>query len=601
MTLQAIRSLLVFTRPYPWAIPVLVLLGLAASLAEGLGIGLIIPLLDHMLQHSPEAESSGLLADMLRNAAALVGGDRMLLVLSVLIIALVALKTLILALNAIVSTSVIAQAMRDLRLALCQQLLAVGYEYFSRVPQGKLVNLLDSQTYRASEALRALTVMIGNLCTAVVFGALLLMLSWQLAAVVAVLVVPISLVVRFLAARAHTWGEQLVASYSELAQRILELLVAMRTIRIFNREAMEAQRFDAAAREVKGAYRRTEVLTELLPALVEFLYVPVFVAVLGVAWFLQVGIPTVLVFMLLLYRLQSPLKRLNTSRVTLASYAAGIAELQGLLDRSDKPYLKSGTKAFGRLREGVEFDRVTFSYLGSNAAAVTDVSMFLRAGTVNAIVGDSGAGKSTLIHLLCRLHDPQSGVVRVDGIDLRELDLASWRGGIAFAGQDAELLSGTVRFNIAFGVDEASDEEIEEAARIAQAHEFIVSLPRGYQAEVGPRGTRLSGGQRQRIALARAILCSPDILILDEATNAVDGITETAIQGAVERLSQETTLVLVAHRLSTLKRAQHVVVMRGGRIVQQGAPDELLAIPGPLAELYAAHDKLEDARSVGRQ
>jgi ATP-binding cassette, subfamily B, bacterial MsbA len=599
VTLQAIRSLLVFTRPYPWAIPLLVFLGLAASLAEGLGIGLIIPLLDQMLQSSAEAESSGPLAEVLRTIASFVGGDRALLVLSVLIIGLVALKTVIMAVDAMVSTSVIARAMRDLRLALCEQLLSVGYEYFSRVPQGKLVNLMDSQTYRVGEALRALTVLIGSLSTMVVFGVLLLMLSWQLTAVVVLLVVPVSLVVRVLAVRAHTWGDDLVRSYSDLAERVLELLVSMRTIRIFNREAMEARRFDAAAQDVRRAYRRTEVLNKLLPVLVEFLYVPVFVAVLGFAWFLQIGVPTVLVFMLLLYRLQNPMKRVNAYRVALASYAGGIRELQALLDRSDKPYLESGTRRLEQLHEGVEFDRVTFGYLGSDTAAVSDVSLTLRAGTVNAIVGDSGAGKSTLIHLLCRLHDPQSGVVRADGIDLRELDLPSWRARIAFAGQDADLLSGSVRFNIAYGVADADQEAIEEAARIAQAHEFIIELPGGYDAEVGPRGTRLSGGQRQRIALARAILCRPDILILDEATNAVDGVTETAIQGAIERFSSETTLVLVAHRLSTLKRAQHVVVMKGGRVVQQGPPDELLAIPGPLAELYAAHHHLEGGAQHG--
>jgi len=593
VTLQAIRSLLVFTRPYPWAIPVLVILGLAASLAEGLGIGLIIPLLDQMLQSSAAAESSGPLANFLRTIGSFVGGDRALLVLSILIIGLVALKTLIMAVDAIVSTSVIARAMRDLRLALCEQLLSVGYEYFSRVPQGKLVNLMDSQTYRVGEALRALTVLIGSLSTMVVFGVLLLMLSWRLTAVVVLLVVPVSLVVRVLAVRAHTWGDDLVKSYSDLAERVLELLVSMRTIRIFNREVMEARRFDAAAQDVRRAYRRTEVLNKLLPVLVEFLYVPVFVAVLGFAWFLQIGVPTVLVFMLLLYRLQNPMKRVNAYRVALASYAGGIRELQALLDRSDKPYLKSGTRRLEHLREGIEFDRVTFAYVGSDTAAVSDVSLVLRAGAVNAIVGDSGAGKSTLIHLLCRLHDPQSGVVRADGIDLRELDLQSWRTRIAFAGQDADLLSGSVRFNITYGVGDADQEAVEEAARIAQAHEFIIELPGAYDTEVGPRGTRLSGGQRQRIALARAILCKPDILILDEATNAVDGVTETAIQGAIERFSSETTLVLVAHRLSTLKRAQHVVVMKGGRVVQQGAPDELLAVPGPLSELYAAHHRLE--------
>ena len=594
MTLQAIRDLLVFTRPYPWAVPVLVVLGLAASLAEGLGIGLIIPLLDSMLQQPGQAEMPGPLAQLVQKTVRFVSDDYAIIVLGALIVALVALKTLILVLDAYVSTSVIARAMRDLRMGLCRQLLDVSYEYFARIPQGKLVNLLDSQTYRASEALRALTVMIGNLCTVVVFSALLLLLSWQLTLVVAALVVPVLLAMRVLASYAHVWGERLVSSYSDLAERILELLVSMRTIRIFNREAMEAERFDVAASRVKRVYRRTEMLHSVLPVLVEFLYVPVFIAVLGMAWQLQIGVPTVLVFMLLLYRMQNPLKILNSARVRLASYAAGICDLQALLERSDKPYLVSGPLSFDGLRESVEFDRVTFNYAGSDTAAVREVSLVLRAGTVNAIVGDSGAGKSTLIHLLCRLQDPQSGVVRADGIDLRDLNLAAWRARIAFAGQDAELVSGSVRFNIAYGVESATDEAVEEAARAAQAHDFILGLQDGYDSEVGPRGLRLSGGQRQRIALARAILRRPDILVLDEATNAVDGLTEMAIQGAVEQLAQGTTVVLVAHRLNTLKRAQHVIVMRAGRIVQEGGPHELLDMPGPLSELYAAHHRLEE-------
>jgi len=593
VTMQAIRDLLGFTRPYPWALPLLVVLGLAASLAEGLGIGLIAPLLDSLLQQSSQSQASGPLAEMLRRIASLVGGDRSRMVLSLLIVGLVGVKTAILAADVFLSISIIARAMRDLRVALARQLLSVGYEYFSRVPQGHLINLLDSQTYRASEALRALTTLVGGLCTAAVFGVLLLTLSWQLTLAVVLLVVPISLSVRVLASRAHEWGEQMMTAYSNLAERVLELLVAMRTIRIFNREELEARRFAAAADAVRLSYQRTETLQELLPAVAEFLYVPVFVAVLGISWSLGTDVPTVLVFIMLLYRLQAPLKRINTSRVILASYAPGIRELTALLERADKPYLVSGSRRIKQLRAGVEFDRVTFRYAGAKSAALDEVSLALKAGVVNAIVGDSGAGKSTLIHLLCRLHDPQAGAVHADGVDLRDLDLTDWRSRIAFAGQDAELLSGSVRFNIAYGVDEASDDAIVAAAQVAQAHEFIVGLEDGYDAEVGPRGMRLSGGQRQRVALARAILCRPEILILDEATNAVDGVTETAIQAALELVSKHTTIVLVAHRLNTLKRAQYVIVMKEGRLVQQGPPDELLSVPGPLQDLYAANSALE--------
>lgn len=596
MNFQAIRGLLEFTREYPWAVPVLVVLGLAASLAEGVGIGLLIPLLDGVLYGAAERTSaaSGPLAEMLQWFATVAAGERGMLFLGLIIVGLVALKTAILALDAVVSTGVIARAMRDLRVRLCDQLMRVGYEYFSRVPQGELVNLLDAQTYRASEALRALTVLIGSLCTMVVFGVMLLLLSWELTLVVALLVVPVSLTVRYLAGLAHGYGDRLVQSYTGLSGRILEILGAMRTIRVFNREKLETERFAAAAEEVRRSYMRTEIVNELLPPLVEFLYVPVFIAVLAIAWYMEVGVATVLVFLLLLYRLQNPLKRLNASRVTLAGYAAGIRDLQALLDTQGKPYTSSGDVIPGRLRGGIEFERVTFSYQGGGAAAVTDVTFTVRAGSVNAIVGDSGAGKSTVINLLCRLYDPASGTIRVDGVDLRDIDVHAWRSRVAFAGQDAELLSGSIRFNVAYGVDDVSDDRVQEVVRIAHADEFIDRLPDGLDTEVGARGGRLSGGQRQRIALARAILCRPDVLILDEATNAVDGVTEASIQAAIERLSRSTTIIIVAHRLGTLKRAENVIVMSGGRVVQQGAPEELLSAQGKLAALYAADRQLAD-------
>jgi ATP-binding cassette, subfamily B, bacterial MsbA len=583
-----LRDLLHFTRPYPWAIPVLAVLGVLASLAEGLGIGLIIPLLDGVLGAEGDADRSGPLAALLRSIAGLVDTEHSVTVLVLAIVGLVALKTLIVLADLTISTGVIARAMRDLRVALSRQLLALSYEYFARIPQGRLINLLDAQTYRASEALRALTVLIGSASTVLVFGVLLLLLSWQLTIVVALVGAPVSLAVRLLSKTAHRRGEELVDAYSDMADRILELLIAMRTIRIFNREALEAERFAAAARNVERSYRHTEILAGGLPAIVELLYVPVFIAVLAAAWYLDTGIPTILVFMLFLYRLQNPLKRLDANRVILATYASAVRDLRTLLDESDKPYLTSGTRRFERLVDSIEFDGVEFRYEGSDAAALAGVSLTLRAGTTTMLVGDSGSGKSTLINLLCRFYDPQAGAIRIDGVDLREFELTSWRARVAFAGQDADLMSGSVRFNIAFGVDNPTDAAIEAAARAAQAHDFICELPQGYATDVGPRGTQLSGGQRQRIALARALLCRPDLLILDEATNAVDSITEAGIQQALTAFAPDMTVLVVAHRLNTLHQADQVLVMRGGVIVQRGTPSSLLSADGALAALVEA-------------
>jgi subfamily B ATP-binding cassette protein MsbA len=218
--------------------------------------------------------------------------------------------------------------------------------------------------------------------------------------------------------------------------------------------------------------------------------------------------------------------------------------------------------------------------------AVSDLSFRIPKGAVFAIVGGSGAGKSTVIGLLCRLYDPQAGAIRVDGTPLAHLDLRSWRGRLAFAGQDGELLEGTVRENILYGAPSASDAEVIAAARQAHAHDFITELPQGYDTLLSPRGMNLSGGQRQRIALARALIRKPELLILDEATNAVDNVTELAIQETVEQLAGRCTMLIVAHRLGTIRRADHVLVMAGGRIIEQGQPGELLARGGEFLKLH---------------
>jgi subfamily B ATP-binding cassette protein MsbA len=588
MTGRSLHVLVSLTRGYPWALPVIVTLSLTASLAEGLGIGLIIPLLDIVLGGTEQVESSGPLSGYLRGLASFVEGEHAGLILIGAIFALIALKTFIAVSEVVISSRVIARAIHDLRLALATQLFAVSYEYFAGLSQGRLVALLDSRTYRAGEALRALANMITSICAVLVFGVLLLLLSWQLTLVVAIMVLPVSLVVRFLGHTAYKHGALLTRAVSGLSERILELLVSMRTIRLFNQEVLEQERFAEASTELRRTWWRSSAIGESVSALVELLYVPVFLAVIGFAWYLQMGVSSVLVFVGLLYRLQGPLRRLDASRVALASQAAAVLDVQSLRDQTDKPYLPSGDIRPDGLRDSIEFAHVTFRYAGSDVPALDDVSLVLKAGTITALVGDSGSGKSTLTNLLARLYDPHAGSIRADGVDLAQFDLRSWRSLLAFSGQDADLLTGTVRFNIAYGVDAATEAEVESAARAAQAHEFITQLPNGYATEVGPRGTQLSGGQRQRIALARAILRRPALLVLDEATNAVDGVTEIAIQNAIEQLGDGTTVLVVAHRLNTVSRADQVIVMRAGRIVQQGTPQELRAVPGLFADLYAA-------------
>jgi ATP-binding cassette, subfamily B, bacterial MsbA len=273
--------------------------------------------------------------------------------------------------------------------------------------------------------------------------------------------------------------------------------------------------------------------------------------------------------------------------VKLVSLSASVENVLALLDRSDKPYLTPGTVRHTGLKDAIRLDHVTFHY-DSDAAkpALEDVSITIPARKTTALVGPSGAGKSTIVKLLLRFYDPTHGEVYVDERPLRELDLESWRSRISLVSQDVFVFNVPIRDNIAYGRLDASEEEIVAAARKADAHEFIMQLPDGYDTLVGDRGVRLSGGQQQRITLARAILRDPEVLILDEATNSLDSISEKLIQDAIDTMSRDRTVVVVAHRFSTIERADQIVVLEDGHVREQGDLQRLLRLNGLFSRLH---------------
>jgi subfamily B ATP-binding cassette protein MsbA len=585
MTRDALLILFGFARPYRGAIPVLVALGVIASLAEGFGIGLLIPVVSAML----EVDSSGPagpFAKAMEAVGTVAQGNSRLLLLSALIGSLVALKTLVLVANVRLAAAVNGSVTRDLRVGLCSRLLTMDYGAFRAYDSGRLMNLLDVQTYRTSEALMHAVSLLTAACFLAVFTTLLLLISWQLTLLVMAVAVPVSMFVRYRTRRAQSMADALLGRNASLSGRILELLGAMRTIRIFGQEAAEVERFRRAADEARRAFVRTETTTWTVVPVVELLYVPLFLAVLAYAWFSDLGVPSLLAFLVLLYRMQPQLSRIDYARVSLAGYAPGMRELDVLLRADGTGSTRSGSRRLVGISQGIEFERVGFQYPGADSPALTDVSFLIPRGSVFAIVGRSGSGKSTLLNLLFRLYDPTSGTVRIDRIALTEYELDSMRSVMAFAGQDADLLAGTVRENIAYGATDADQETITKAARDAHADQFIRKLPQGYDTLVGERGLNLSGGQRQRIALARALARRPELLVLDEATNAVDNLTEQAIQATIEMLAGHCTIVIVAHRLNTVRLADHVVVMAGGRVVEEGTPASVIDRGGEFSRMY---------------
>jgi subfamily B ATP-binding cassette protein MsbA len=297
-------------------------------------------------------------------------------------------------------------------------------------------------------------------------------------------------------------------------------------------------------------------------------------------------VSVLLVFAFVLYRVQPRIKDFDAARVRLAALSTSVEEVLSFLNTDDKQYVTSGNISQMTLDQDIVFDCVSFQYDPRDEPALTEASFRILAGRTTAFVGPSGGGKSTVMKLLLRFHDPTDGRIIVDGHSLPEFDLDFWRSQIALVSQDVYLFNATVRENIAYGRLDAPLDEITEAARKADAHDFIDRLPNKYDTVLGHHGLRLSGGQQQRITLARAIIRNPRILILDEATNALDSISEQWVQETLDKLRENRTVVMIAHRLSTIERADQIIVLEKGRVRECGTLPELVKAEGLFAKLY---------------
>ena len=294
-------------------------------------------------------------------------------------------------------------------------------------------------------------------------------------------------------------------------------------------------------------------------------------------------------FLLGIRKIAPALGAVNQASVALSRDRRNLEIIDEVL--RELPQEPSDGAPVGRIEE-VRLDGVGFAYPSRPGHAVlTDVTAVLRRGTITALVGPTGSGKSTIASLLLGLYAPQTGAVRINGQDLRRLRLGDWRGRVGYVSQDVFVFNTTIRENIALGDESVSPARIEAAARTAQLHEFIASLPDGYETTVGDRGVRLSGGQCQRLAIARAILRRPEVLIFDEATSALDNLTERAVYEAIGSLSHDAVVVVIAHRLSTIREADQILVLESGRVTEAGRHDALLARRGTYAKLYEEDDR----------
>jgi len=575
---------------YRWIIPVIIILGVLSSFAEGIGIGLFIPLLNNIGQSRQAPVAGNWLIDSFGQLFNDIPPDQRLTIISVAILGSVLIRNVLFFSNYVLFSWLNAQVGHKLWCDIFEQLLTVGYRFIEQSKTSNLLNAINHKSWRAIDALSIIVRAIIITCTLIVYAALLILLSWKLTLLVAGAMVVISIIVRILTRSTERHGARVTQTYEKLTDRMIEGIEGMHVVRKFGREQYEQNRFAQTSNEVNKALVKLGIISGTISPIYEILAAVLLVFILFSTLQGAAHLPGVLVFIFVLYRLQPMVKELDSCRVRLLSLATPVQEVMELLNRHDKTYLVSGSQPFRKLQQGIYFDHVTFQY-DADSSAMDDVSLLIPAGKTTALVGPSGAGKSTLIKLVLRLYDPTHGAIYVDDCNLRDLDLASWRQRIAVVSQEVYVFDTTVRENIAYGNLDATEADIIEAAKLAEAHNFICKLPQGYDTRVGSRGIRLSGGERQRLALARAIVRKPDILILDEATNALDSASEHLIQRALETLSQNRTVIVIAHRFSTIESVDHIVVLEDGGVREQGNIGYLLQLNGLFAKLYKLQNR----------
>lgn len=478
----------------------------------------------------------------------------------------------------------------DIRETLFKHLQRLDQAYFDTRKTGVIMSNITSDVGALQQAI------VDNLISfmtegVTLVGSLVFMfyLDWKLS-LLTLIIVPVVLgLTNVFGKRLRSAGHEVQGRTADITAFLQEVISGVRVIRSFARESFEFKRFEKENKNNFDAAMKATKLTAIMGPMVEF---SAAIAVVVILWYGGYSVVqgyitagSLIAFLIYAINLANPVKRLTQVYGNIQKALAAGDRVIDILET--QPHVKElpTAKTMDHVKGEVHFDNVQFSYDAENLA-LKGVTLHVKPGETVAIVGPSGAGKSTIANLLPRFYDVTGGSIRIDGMDIREATFTSLRENIGLVPQDTMLFNASVRDNILYGRLDATDEEVLAAAKAANAIEFIEKLPQGFDTMVGERGNSLSGGQRQRIAIARAILKNPSILILDEATSALDTESEKIVQEALERLMKGRTALVIAHRLSTVQHADHIVVLQQGSVVEEGTHDELLALQGLYSHLY---------------
>ena len=512
------------------------------------------------------------------------GSSTALILLGVALIVMTLLKVLAMYMAFYTMIPIRTGVVRDVRNQINRKITELPLSFFSEERKGDILARVSGDVNEIETSIMSsLDMLFKNPILILIYLAAMLLISWQLTAFVFILLPVAGYAMGQVGKQLKRKSLVGQAQWGALMSQIEETLSGLRIIKAFNAERKIQQRFEAQNETFRRTTNRISRRQQLAHPMSEFLGTATIVIILWYGGTLILGnnspidAPTFIYYLVIFYSIINPAKDLSKSVYAIQKGLASVERVDKIL-RAESDIVEPDAPQPVRLAHAIAYRDVWFRY--REEWVLRGINLTIEKGRTVALVGQSGSGKSTLVDLLPRFYDVERGAITIDGVDIRQASLTDLRGLMGNVNQEAILFNDTFFNNIAFGVERATRQEVEEAARIANAHDFIMATEQGYDTNIGDRGGKLSGGQRQRISIARAILKNPPLLILDEATSALDTESERLVQEALERLMRNRTTIVIAHRLSTIRRADEICVMHEGEIVERGRHEELLALDG---------------------